>query len=746
MFASAGRGFVSPRHFCCFYALSLFLGFFVLALLPLSAAFAAGGQASIKITKIAKGTKVLFEAERMNYYERRDTVVAVGNVHLYYGPYSLRADRVKWERRIDKVTAVGNVVFRDSTGNLVSAPHAILVDKFREGFLQAVSVVMTNNAKIAAVTAERFDGNVTVLNKAVYSPCKTCSEHPERAPLWQIKSVKVTHDQQAKTIYYRNASFEFFGAPVAYLPYFSHPDPSVKRRTGFLVPGVTYSRRHGAGVKVPFFINLAPNYDLTLSPTFTTRRGPLLQAAWRHRTMNGEYLIRPTGIREFNWYGSDDRVKKWRGGIETEGRFNLNKYWSWGWNVWATSDDTFLSEYGLNSQSDLVSNLFLKGLGSRNYFSAELIHFRGLLDTDSKSTTPLVHPLIDYNVIFNEPVFGGEMGIDSNVMSLTRKEGADSHRFSSQLHWKRTFTAAMGQRITPFWSLRGDFYKTNNAAGSSRASDSFVRAMPAAGIEYRWPFININSWGTQIFTPIAQIVLRPGEVKSGRVSNEDSQTIEFDEINLFSHDKFDGLDRVEGGVRANLGFNYRLDHVYGGYADLTFGQSIHLAGRNSFGTDTGLESKRSDFVGGLRFSPYRGFTIGSQLRFDKETFSINRHDFDIEGRYGRLWGKALYTSLKAQPAQGLTEDREEVDADISYNVTDNWKILAGARFDIEGRRAIEQNLGLNYDDECFSATFSVENKFTHDREVKRDLKFSLSITLKTLGASKVSSTANRAVR
>ncbi len=745
--ATAGREPDSPRRFCIGgFAVRLLLA--AIFVLPLALAAHAGqdGRVKIKVAKIKPGAKLLFEARNMTYYKLRDTVVATGNVHLYYGPYALRADRIDWIRRTDKVIAKGNVVFRDSTGNLVSAPYAVLVDKFREGFLRSVSVVFTNNAKLAGVSAERYDGNITILNKAVYSPCKTCAEHPEKAPLWQIKAVRVTHDEAKKTIYYKDARFEFFGAPIAYLPFFSHPDPSVKRRSGFITPNASYARHYGAGVTVPYFFNLAPNYDVTFSPTLTSRQGPLGQVEWRHRTRTGSYFIRPTGIYEFNWYGADTGRKRLRGSIESAGAFKLNKTWSWGWNAWAVSDDTFLNNYGLNSASDLVSDIFLTGLAGKNYFNAQAYYFRGLLSTDRKSTTPIVHPVIDYNLVFNESLMGGEMGLDTNVMSLSRSQGADTNRFSTDLHWKRTFTSAMGTRITPFWNLRGDIYNTRNVAGSPNAHDNFVRVMPTLGLEYKWPFISLMEWGAQTITPIAQVIASPGEVKAGRISNEDSQMVEFDDLSLFSHNKFDGLDRVEGGVRANLGFNYRVEHVSGGYAAFTFGESFHLAGRNSFGADTGLQSDRSDFVGGLQFQPFEGFALGSRLRLDKNTFAIRRHELDMEGRYGRLWGKALYTKLKAQPALGLPLDREEIDANFSFNVTDNWKVLARARYDIQNRDIIEESFGINYDDECFNATLSVENKFTRDRDIKRDFKVSLSFVLKTLGGSSVSTTANRAVR
>ncbi|PLX33915.1 MAG: hypothetical protein C0605_15265 [Hyphomicrobiales bacterium] len=713
-----------------------------MALAPLAAEAATTERPKVKIVKVKKGSKVLFESDRMTYHRRRNVVVALGNVQLYYGPYALRADRIQWDRNRDEVIARGNVTFRDATGNLVSAPYAILVDEFREGFLRSVEVIFTNDAKLAARTAERHDGNITILNKAVYSPCKVCEDNPEKAPLWQIKSVKVTHDQAAKTVYYRHAWFEFFGQPVAYLPYFSHPDPSVKRRSGFLLPRFRYSEHYGGGVTTPYFWNIAPNKDITFSPTFTTRHGPLLDMEWRHRTRTGAYMIKPTGIHEFNFYGDDTGVRKWRGSIETHGKFELNRNWNWGWNGWLVSDDTFLSKYGLSSASDLISNVHLTGVSGRNYFNGEVIHFRGLLSTDSQSTTPLVHPVIDSSIIFDDPVMGGTLGLDSNLLSMTRETGADVHRASTNLHWSRTITDGLGQQFTPFVSLRGDIYSTSHLTATS-GTDNVARVMPAIGLEYRWAFARMHDWGGETFTPIAQIIARPNETRMTRISNEDAQTVEFDTLNLFSKDKFHGLDRMEGGVRANMGFLYRLDHNSGAFADLVFGQSFHLAGRNSFGVDTGLEHRRSDYVASLTLSPFSWLSMSSRLRVDPKKLKLNKHEFDLTASSSWLWTSLQYTRLAAQPALGSTAIREEISAYSKLKLHENWSVLGSMRYDIGNKEPVEESLGLSYEDECFLTTFKVENTYRRDRDLSKDLKISLAVTLKTLGESSVGTTANR---
>ena len=128
--------------------------------------------------------------------------------------------------------------------------------------------------------------------------------------------------------------------------------------------------------------------------------------------------------------------------------------------------------------------------------------------------------------------------------------------------------------------------------------------MPAVGLEYRYPFINVQPWGTTTVEPIAQIILRPNETYAGKLPNEDAQSLVFDASNLFAVDKFSGYDRVEGGGRANVGVQATTQFDRGGSINVMFGQSYQLFGLNSFavadatntGLDSGLQTTRSDYV------------------------------------------------------------------------------------------------------------------------------------------------------
>jgi LPS-assembly protein len=185
-------------------------------------------------------------------------------------------------------------------------------------------------------------------------------------------------------------------------------------------------------------------------------------------------------------------------------------------------------------------------------------------------------------------------------------------RFTAETHWRRSITDRYGQVFTPFASVRADAasLQVKSDPGVSNFIDTGNTtwcAMPTVGLEYRYPFINVQSWGTQTVEPMAQVIARPNEPQIGKWPNENAQSFVFDDSNLFRVDKYSGWDRVEGGGRANYGMSYTAQFNQGGFVNALFGQSYSLFGQNSFAqggaTNTGARQRRrprrSDYVARL---------------------------------------------------------------------------------------------------------------------------------------------------
>ena len=712
------------------------------AWLPLAVSSASAGPIP-EFVDPGAGAPVSVDANSLSYDKNGTTVVARGDVIITYGDYRLKADRVTYNPKTEKIIATGNVELREPDGAVLNAHRLELGDRFREGFIDQVAVVLVNNARINARSAERGDG-VTNFRDVTYTACKKCEEDPTRPVTWKIKADRITHNKREQSIEYENARFDFLGVPIAYVPTFSHPDHTVKRKSGFLVPTASFSDEFGAGVEVPYFFNLAPNYDITFNPLLTTEQGPVLKGTWRHRLANGKYSITPTGVYQLKRDSETPGNDRFRGSVNTKGDFRLARNWTAGWDGTYVSDDTYLRRYNIDSTTDITSEIFLTGVHDRNYFDARAQHFKGLLDTDDNDATPYALPIVDHEYYAPQPILGGEFKVTSNYLNLQRTEGTDATRFVTQANWDRRMISSLGTVITPFANVRGDIYRVNNVAdagapGGVRDAETIARVLPSAGLDVRWPFVSMTASGQHIIEPVAQVIARPNETDLNQLPNEDSLSFEFDDTNLFALNKFTGLDRWEGGTRANAGINYTYRFNSGGYAKASFGQSYQIAGKNSFDEDSGLEDDYSDFVGAFFLQMNENLLFTSRFRLDNQSFALRHNEFGLNARYGRLNFSANYAKLDKAVAFSRPNRQEEIFTQAALQITDSWTVYGGLRYNIEDKDLISNFAGVGFDDECFAVKIHYRETFVEDRDIDPERSVSLRFELKTIGSAGVSS-------
>src|SRR6202162_751551 len=382
--------------------------------------------------RTANDGQMLVQAVEVDYDYNNSRVSAVGNVQMFYNGTSVEADKVIYDQKTKRLHAEGNIRMTDAEGKITYANIMDLSDDYRDGFVDSLRVDTADATRMAATRADRSSGNYTVFENGVYTACAPCKDDPKKPPLWQGKGARIIHDQTEKMLYFENAQLEFFGVPMAYLPYFSTPDPTVKRKTGFLMPAFSSNTGYGYAVETPFYWAIAPDYDLTFSPRFTTRQGVLLQAEFRQRLINGSYQIRAYGIDQLDpgAFAGQPGDRTFRGGVETKGDFTLNDKWVWGWEGVALTDFMMLYDYRLAQYKDpvqsfltlpteAVSQIYLTGVGNRSYFDARAIYYLSL--SGLQSQVPVVAPVIDYSNVINHSVLGGEVGYKTNFTNLTRE-------------------------------------------------------------------------------------------------------------------------------------------------------------------------------------------------------------------------------------------------------------------------------------------------------------------------------------
>ena len=776
--------------------------------------------------------KLLVEAREIVYDNDKNTVAAVGDVHVYYQGRALQADRVVYDRNTSRVHAEGNARLTESDGTVATGDRFELTDDFKDGFIDTLRVETADKTRFSAPRAERTAGETTVFQRGTYTACEACKKDPSRPPLWQVKAAKIIHNNSERMIYYEDATIEFYGIPLAYIPYFSTPDPTVRRKTGFLSPRYVYSSALGYGASAPFFWAIAPDYDLTLTPTILSRQGFLGQAEWRQRFETGSYNIRAAGIFQQDKaafseppYGAAN--KDFRGSIESTGRFNINQQWAWGWDVALLSDKWFLENYKVRSESltstffkESTSTVYLTGRSETGFFDMRGYYFRTLSYDDWQKQQPVVYPTLDYNKRIQAPwAIGGEIELDANITHLSRSAaqyqavpgivngvyptgstyetctvfssaqclvrgiGGSYTRISTSATWQREFVDPLGQTWKPFAGIRVDGFamnlKTTNYQNSEisnflNPNDNLsARVMPTVGLEYRYPFVaTTQGWGTHIIEPIAQIVVRPSETRIGKLPNEDAQSLVFDDTNIFEWNKFSGYDRVEGGVRANVGAKYSVTTETGGYGDILIGQSYQVAGQNSYagadiahtGMNSGLETDQSDYIARVHMAPNENFSFTGRGRFDEQTFALERLELQANAKVGPVTANAMYARYAAQPQLGYPYRREGLLTGATLQLSTNWSVNGSVLFDLDryiteranyatvgvtngssNRWSVaNMSIGARYQDECLTLGVTYLSSYKNDSTGTRspDKTVMVTLELRTLGEIKFSQNLN----
>lgn len=460
--------------------------------------------------------KMLVEANELVYNRDNNTVSAVGNAHLYYQGKVLEADKVIYDRVKRQVTAIGNVRMTEANGQVITGDRIELTDDFKDAYIDSLRMTTPERTRLSAPRAERESGETTVFERALYTACEPCKDDPAKPPFWQVRAARIIHKNSERRIYYENASIEFAGVPVAWVPYFSVPDPTVKRESGFLAPRFVMSTALGVGVQTPYFFNLAPNYDVTFRPTFLSNQGVLADLEWRHRLETGSYAVRAAGIYQLNPSSFSDPPfgagnKDFRGSIETYGKFLINEQWRWGWDLALMTDKWFfknykvpspsITQYGTSNFQESTSTVYLNGQGDRSFFNAQAYYFRVLSYSDWQKRQPVVPDVIDYDRTFQAPgQIKGDWSLTFNTATLVRQEtdyaslvnsagtpgayyfpmatsslysacapgqynpqncivrgiAGTYSRATAALDWKRTLIDPLGMSWTPFAFMRGD--------------------------------------------------------------------------------------------------------------------------------------------------------------------------------------------------------------------------------------------------------------------------------------------------
>ncbi|HEY9090314.1 LPS-assembly protein LptD [Parasphingorhabdus sp.] len=699
--------------------------------------------------------EIEFSADKVDYDFESDIVTASGNVLVNRDGYRLRADTVVWNRNSGVVEAKGNIRSTSPEGDTAYGDSIILTDSLRDGTVENLLLVMEDGSRLAARKGERFEDGSMTLDYGAYTACAVVTEDGcPKKPSWEIKAVKVRYDPIKKRVTYDGARIEIFGLPVIPLPGLSHP-VSDENRSGLLVPNLRFDSTNGVAVSVPYYFNIAPNQDATVTAQVFTEVAPLISGTFRNLDEKGAFQI--TG---YGTYSSrvptgatgplPDSEKGFRGYFATSGRFVLDDNWTISQAARIASDRTFLRRYDISDDDSLRSTINVERIDESSYFSLAGWAFQTLRAGDPQSQVPVALPVIDYRKRFADPILGGRTQIQLNSLAIGRSGGQDTQRAFASARWDLRRLTSMGQEIILTGFARGDVYNSEDNALNETAlyqgnSGWQTRGIVTAAVDVKWPLVGQAFGGTQTLTPRLQIVATPA-IANAKVPNEDSRSVDLEDTNLFALNRFPGYDRYEDNVRVTYGAEWNLSRP-NLRIDAIVGQSYRLANNSNIVPEgTGLSERFSDIVGRteVRFSDIVKFT--HRYRLDKDNLAIRRNEIDATIGSQNTYAQIGYLRLNRNIGDGIEDlsDREEVRVGGRYQINNYWSVFGSAIVDLTGIKEdplsssdgfdpIRHRLGVAYDDGCLSLAVTWRYDYEDTGDAQRGSTFLFRVALRNLG-------------
>lgn len=678
---------------------------------PAAAAEATAGESAPQVALIA---------DAISYDENSGVVRATGSVQAFFEGRTLTADEIVYDLEADSVSATGAVTLRTESGETVYADMAELDADLREGLIAGARGVIEGDGKIAAVEARRVEDRYNVLERAVFSPCEVCFDHP--VPLWRIRADRIVHDQVEREIHYENAYLDVFGVPVAFLPYFRHPSPEVERATGFLPIELGRDRAFGLFLKTPYYIVIDEHSDVTLTPFVATDDGGLVETEYRRRFENGFIDLDLTfGVTE---YEDGDGFEPRIGGFGI-GRWTLEPGLYTGFDFAFAADDPFLRRYDYTNRDRLLSEAFVRSYDGADFSTASVAFLQSFRDAEPQETIPFALPEISVSRSFAAPGVGGELKLGFNTLGLVRIDGRDVARASFLADWSRQTVTSGGLVLRGFADARADIYQIGD---DPAFDDEAYRFSPRIGLEARMPFIRAEDDGVaHIVEPVIQFAYAP-TVFDDDIPNEDSVAVELDEMNLFETDRFTGFDRRETGAYATLGANYERIDPSGLSLKATAGRILRFAETDDFSDASGLDGDASDYVAAASLDYRDWLSLDMRGRFG-DGLGLNRAEIGGALAFDPLTFSGYYLFVDADPTEGSFDDRSEIDVSASLALTRNWTLGGEARHDLIVDRFVTAGGVLSYEDECAALDVYVARRFTESDSAPRGTSFGVRVRL-----------------
>ena len=619
-----------------------------------------------------------FEADNVIVSQVDGSLFATGNVELKQGNDTLRADEVTYYRKQNKAIARGNVIHEDAGGTITRASIMELDTEFSHILAETIISKFASGEWIAADDADRIAGDKGVFNNSQFTPCN-CNFVNGEQPLWDIKASQTVRNEKTQTITHFNMRMNVMNFPVGYLPFLSHPDWTVRRKSGFLTPSFRFSTDLGFAPAIPYYHVIDETSDLEITAHKYQRRGLGIKSQYRKYWDD-------TTLYANVFAGNVETYKKNRelvGAVDAQLSSRIGNGWNIDTRLQRASQDTFMRRYQFGHDTSLNSRFSATRIIGSRYYVVEASDRQSMLSSDKDVNEQTILPYVFYEKTSRGWRQNQRFLREISILHLDNDEGYDLAR------WNGTFTLSeeikMPLGIASYeGNISANHYsldkKPNNA--SSNLGD-YTFATPSMAIGWRIPTALASKSLTSTLEPQAKFVYVGGADYTNTIPNRDSGEYRLDEANLFLLNRYQGHDYILPGARVDIGLSALVNDNLFGKVSSFLGVSRRLSGKTLGEPLETTRNKYSDYIASFKLNPPNSFSLDWSGRFSSDKSDLKESRTFIKQSLGAGKANIYHQQLAGSNfGWGHGHDREQLQVDYSHPFTDKGLIVVSQTWDL----------------------------------------------------------------
>ena len=725
-----------------------------------------------------------FSADRLTYSQDNNIIEATGNVVAKNQEgKQIASDKIIYNKSTQQLSTFGNSRFTDNKGGtlfaesfeynlekkIISAEKKVKFidkekniyyfsklsadDKFDEIIGYDINADLNkqnlkSGDKFNEFIEPRFSGksasiknNITIVKDAKFTTCKKTNE-TDGCAYWNLNAGELIHDKEQKKITYKNASLDLNNIPVLYLPYFSHPDPTVKRESGFLPPTLAnLGGDIGSTLKIPYFYPVSQSADFTLSPVYYFKQNPLLLGEYREKFKNGDLSLEggfTQGYKEISTTKTEGSRHHLYGNLNLILNDKILDQSILNTKVQHVNNPTYLRVNKINSTNDgfkknlikeddtkLTNEIYLNSFGKTENFNIKAATYRDISVIKNSDQYSYLLPELSYskyslfddnNLNFNSIFKSQNTNTNQNKSSFI-----NNLDYSTQEFYNNNF--GIGYKFLSKLNNVNYYsdYKTPNQNLNSQIN-------PVVGFDTSIPFAKINKDTEQYIVP--RILTR---YAPGKMTNATSNDTTLNTDNIFSMNRMNNDELIEKDLSFNVGADWmwqekKVSNKETEKATISIGQVLKFNKDLDMPTKSSLQKSNSDIVSKINYLSPQNFDVTLKNTFDNQLNHVYYNDLTIKKNF-----TSSEINFNFYEKNSHIGNERYAKANLSSYVTDSTKLKIETDRNLKTDLTNSHKLGIENENECIKYGFYLQKNYSSDKDLKPATSVYFGVTLLPFG-------------